>query len=316
MIPRTSVPIFLALSALCVSLTSCAAKYGEYSRWNQTGYSTIRLAQNTFRVRFAGDIFTDRARVVDFALLQCADVALENGYPYFVVVDEKAIQNEFEYKTPERTSGSATVTGNTITGNTVKTGGQIFRMKEVQAENTIMCFKENPGGTTVLYDAQMISQSIRNKYNVTGRHYYLPTPSNAAGTKPEGTMSGFDQWRPSATTSTPQSNSPGLDAKVELQRPQDSGTNPDTLTWEKVSRCPLYIDIPANQIDTSVRRAIAAYLKVPEEGIIMIRLGKAMAPINHPHYGTTTLYIELRVNSNLSSQVIRFDSTGAVMNSE
>jgi hypothetical protein len=43
---------------------------------------------------FKGNGYTSRERATDFNLLRCAEVCLENGYKYFVIVDGKECAND------------------------------------------------------------------------------------------------------------------------------------------------------------------------------------------------------------------------------
>jgi len=53
----------------------------------QFGYTEYEISPTIIRVRFSGNSSTDDARAEDFALLRSAEVALERGYPFFVVRD-------------------------------------------------------------------------------------------------------------------------------------------------------------------------------------------------------------------------------------
>ena len=49
------------------------------------GYNDLEISPKFVRVTFKGNSSTDYTRAVDFALLRAAEVAVERGYPYFVV---------------------------------------------------------------------------------------------------------------------------------------------------------------------------------------------------------------------------------------
>lgn len=67
-------------------LAGCATSYQPKSF--SGGYSEIRLREDLFEVSFQGNGSTSRERAADFALLRSAEVALENGFPYFVIISE------------------------------------------------------------------------------------------------------------------------------------------------------------------------------------------------------------------------------------
>ena len=66
------------------------------------GYSETQLDENVFRVSFRGNRYTGREKVADFTLLRSAELALENGYQYFAIIDANS------YTTDSYTTGSHT----------------------------------------------------------------------------------------------------------------------------------------------------------------------------------------------------------------
>lgn len=100
-------PLFLGLlgsAALALALAGCA---GQGSTPYQPvgasavsgGYSDTRLAEDRFRVAFAGNRLTSRAQVEAFLLRRAAELSLQQGYDWFVIVDkEMERQVEREYR--------------------------------------------------------------------------------------------------------------------------------------------------------------------------------------------------------------------------
>jgi hypothetical protein len=325
---------YVVLLALSVSLLSCAARYSEYSKWSGTGFKTMMLSENTFRIRFDGDIFTHRERVVDFALLKCADVTLEHGFTVFIVVDEKEIKQDREYKTAEKTYATATAIGNTVTGSSVKTGGQKYTLTEVQAENTIVCFEEKPEGIAAVYDAQIISRSIRKKYG-------LPTPragrqlSHQARPKPamvrkEETNMDVPTEKPGPPTeklatqtvwpSPPERASRSAEAmdasssvSAELQIPD---TAEISFSREAIGELPQYMDIAASSVDANLLRTVESFLHLPEGAIKRMRFGGSMAPVDHPLHDTDWFFVEWTSHEQKRSKVLRFNSDGSLLESD
>lgn len=159
-------------------LTGCATTYQPQGA--SGGYSSSQLDENVFQVTFNGNGYTDRGRANDFALLRSAELALENGYGYFVIVDAQHYSNNSSYTTPTkattnitgRTYGSAYNDGNSTSysGNTYGTatttisGGQTYNISKPKTSNTIVCFKEKPEGFS--YNAGLLSKSLKEKYGV------------------------------------------------------------------------------------------------------------------------------------------------------
>jgi hypothetical protein len=73
----------VALSAVCL-LAACATAYQPDGV--SGGYSDQRLNDNTAQVSFRGNRFISPDTLHSYLLRRCADVTLQNGYRYFVLV--------------------------------------------------------------------------------------------------------------------------------------------------------------------------------------------------------------------------------------
>ena len=84
---------------------------------------------------------------MDFILLRSAELTLEHGFKYFIIMDSK----EYSYYsiTPKSTAGSYIIT------------------KPVE-NYTIICFYKKPhvNNTTIIYNAKFIIKSIKTKYGI------------------------------------------------------------------------------------------------------------------------------------------------------
>ncbi len=74
----------------CVSSTP----YGPASR-NGLGYSDQRIESDRYRVSFRGNAQTRRETVEDFLLLRSAELTVQNGYDYFIVVENDTEARSF-----------------------------------------------------------------------------------------------------------------------------------------------------------------------------------------------------------------------------
>ncbi len=119
-------------------LTSCATTY-QKEGW-RGGFSETQLSENIFKVNFKGNGRTGSDRVGDFGLLRAAELTLEYGFNYFMVID----------KTDETRVGFA---NNTL-------------YHKPRAEILIKCFKEKPETNAVVYEAKFIIKSIKTKYDI------------------------------------------------------------------------------------------------------------------------------------------------------
>src|ERR1700687_6234016 len=97
----------ICLVILITLPVGCATDYKSQSF--RGGYSEVRLDENVFNVRFAGNAYTSPEKAADFCLLRCAEIAIANGYSYFFIVDSSHYAKQSTYTTPTTsyTSGSA-----------------------------------------------------------------------------------------------------------------------------------------------------------------------------------------------------------------
>ncbi len=152
---------------VAIFIQGCAT---AYKRTGFTGgYSETRLDENVFKVSFRGNGYTGRERVSDFTLLRSAELALENGYKYFVIIDANSYTSNSTYTTPTTShiAGSAYGYGNSVYGSatTTTTGGQTYNISKPSSSNTIVCFKEKPN-SGFSYNAEFIYKNISQKYGI------------------------------------------------------------------------------------------------------------------------------------------------------
>jgi len=102
----------LAIALAVILLAGCATTYQPKSFTG--GYSETQLGENVFQVSFRGNGYTSRERASDFNLLRSAELTLERGFRYFVIVDSEKYATTGTYTTPAQshTTGSAYGSGN------------------------------------------------------------------------------------------------------------------------------------------------------------------------------------------------------------
>lgn len=107
------------------------------------GYSETQLGTDMFAVKFQGNGNTRSDKSVDFCMLRSAELTLEKGYKYFYIVD-------------------------TRTGNQgYIPSGKYGPISSHPASNmTIKMISEKPENDIAVYDAAIIAQSYRTKYNI------------------------------------------------------------------------------------------------------------------------------------------------------
>lgn len=170
----------ICLAMLLTIPAGCATDYKSQSF--RGGYSEVRLDANVFTVRFAGNAYTSPEKAADFCLLRCAELALANGYPYFIIVDSSHYTKQGTVTTPAtayttgtaNTYGTATAYGNqatymgTTSGQSTTTiyGGQTYVLSKPRSSNTIVCFKEKPSGGAFAFGAAFLVNSLKGKYGI------------------------------------------------------------------------------------------------------------------------------------------------------
>lgn len=156
------------LGLVVAALAGCATAYQPKGLTG--GYSETQLGDNIFQVSFRGNGFTSRERASDFTLLRSADVALEHGFRYFVIVTSEKGSKAAAYTTPTTsyTASSAYGSGNYAYGSATTTtyGGQTYFISKPRDADTILCFKEKPKINGLIFDAVFVSRSIRKKYGM------------------------------------------------------------------------------------------------------------------------------------------------------
>ena len=119
---------------LCLSLVGCATGY--HGKGLTGGYSNMKLQDNIFKVTFNGNAYLSMEKAKDFALLRSAEITIENGYKYFVVLEANGSMKIASYITPA-------------------------------ANMTIECFRDKPDHVkAMIYDAGQIKTNIKKAYNI------------------------------------------------------------------------------------------------------------------------------------------------------
>jgi hypothetical protein len=165
----------LAITAL---LAACATPY--QSQGMTGGYSETQLDINVFKVSFRGNGFTNSDRATDLTLMRSAEISLQRGFRYFVIVDSQQLQSISTHTTPNTfttninstTIGNSNRVGNSInhtsntsgTATTTQSGGETYIISKPRTANTIVCFEQKPEGFS--YNAELVLSSLKQKYGI------------------------------------------------------------------------------------------------------------------------------------------------------
>ena len=64
------------------------------------GFKEIRLSDNSFRVTFNGNAHTSIDKASNYCLLRCAELCLESGFKYFVLISENTHTENSTHTSP------------------------------------------------------------------------------------------------------------------------------------------------------------------------------------------------------------------------
>ena len=146
----------------CFFISACSTTYQPQSFTG--GYEETQLDTNMFRVSFRGNGYTSAQKTTDFTLRRSAELTLESGYSYFVIVNENTDIRNSTITTPQNsyTTGNVDNSGY-FSANTNTYGGQTINISKPTTSNTIVCYKQKPVGI-LSYNAAFILRSMVAKY--------------------------------------------------------------------------------------------------------------------------------------------------------
>lgn len=146
----------LLVLAIAILISGCATGYQKSGFGG--GFNETQLSENVWKVHFRGNAKTSMERATDFCLLRSAELTLENGYKYFAIINEESDTKSSAFTTPQSSYTNAY-------GYTTFSGGQTFTANKPRTQNTIFMLKEKTDKAGMVFEAQFIVQSLRNKYS-------------------------------------------------------------------------------------------------------------------------------------------------------
>lgn len=93
--------LIVGACALVLAACATATPYGPADQGGGFGFAEQRIEENRYRVTFRGNSLTDRETVENALLYRAAELTLQQGLNYFVVVE-----NDTEARTSVRTTAS------------------------------------------------------------------------------------------------------------------------------------------------------------------------------------------------------------------
>ena len=168
---------FKAIFIIClpIFLVSCATGYQPLN--DSSGYwdEQIEPTANRFTIGYDGnkwhsDPVNRKEKIKDLTLLRSAEVALENGFKYFVISDSKAYTEKtslLQGSLPSNTTSSRlkrTNTSETYQIKTIFTTVNYVELAEDLRTNAVMQSGEFQG--YAVYKADLVVYTILRKYNM------------------------------------------------------------------------------------------------------------------------------------------------------
>ena len=167
---------FKAIVVIClpIFLVSCATGYQPLN--DSSGYWDERIepSSNKFTIGYDGNKWhsnpvNQKERVIDLVLLRSAEVALENGFKYFIVSDSKAY-------TEKTRSLQGSITSNTTASRLKRNASETYQIKVIFKTVNYVELVEDLRTNAVMqsgefkdyavYNADLVVYTIHRKYNM------------------------------------------------------------------------------------------------------------------------------------------------------
>ena len=146
---------------LLISVLSACATPPQPGNYHER-ISSTRLETDRFIVSYSRASADEQ--IIDLALLRSAEITLQNGFNYFIVIN---------------TDASSTMTTDTDSAATEFTSHNGLQLQHANpgTTNTIVCFKNKPAGFA--YVALFVKASLRAKYGLdqSAESTYSVTPT-------------------------------------------------------------------------------------------------------------------------------------------
>ena len=186
---------------LSVLLISCTTGYRPLN--DSSGYWDERIepSSNKFTIGYDGNKWhsnpvNQKERVMDLALLRSAEVALENGFKYFIVSDSKVY-------TEKTRSLQGSITSNTTASRLKRNASETYQIKAIFKTVNYVELAEDLRTNAVMqsgefkdyavYNADLVVYTILKKYNMDSGEL----------------MSNFEQYGNRSSSTSQQSIEPG-----------------------------------------------------------------------------------------------------------
>ena len=136
-------------------VVSCATTY--QNEGFSGGYTETQLDVDVYSVVFNGNGFTSLEKTKDFTLLRSAELTLNKGYKFFIIINTSSFIDKNQGSIPVQTYNYSTQSYNTTQ--------QQFTTSKPKSSNTIKMLKKKPSNT-FSYNAEFLVRSIMARYEI------------------------------------------------------------------------------------------------------------------------------------------------------
>jgi hypothetical protein len=153
-----TVPLGLAMLGM---LAGCVEPTPYQPAVDGYGYSEQQIEDNRYWVRFAGNDLTPAGTVQNYWLHRMAELTLDNGYDYFIVVDRNLDRSTaYEGTADCSCPGYYTEDGDYVGGGGIGSYSASPSHRYTAFADVIMIKGEKPAGDVNAYDAQSVLRQL------------------------------------------------------------------------------------------------------------------------------------------------------------
>lgn len=166
------------VAGIIVALTSSACATGYQQDGLFGGFSEVPLSSTTYKISVKGNAFTESSRVNEMALLRAAEIANNNGYSFFQLLDMNEYERVSAY-TSAGTSQTRTTSSADISqfGNSARIVGQSSSSTTYSPPQTTTTVKPGVDLVVRLVPVEIASQvealSVTQVFGMYGEKYGL-----------------------------------------------------------------------------------------------------------------------------------------------
>jgi hypothetical protein len=146
--------------AMLAMLAGCGQPTPYQPAVDGYGYSEQQIEDNRYRVSFAGNQLTPADTVQNYWLYRTAELTLDHGYDYFIVVDRNLDRSTTYQGTSTLSPGYITEGGDYIGGTGFSSYSAYPSDRYTAYADVVMFEGEKPAGDVNAYDARSVLRQL------------------------------------------------------------------------------------------------------------------------------------------------------------